>query len=393
MNKAYVFVVCGAAEHIETLNTAIAYLELRTKYPIYVLTDQSRNEIAISCNLVVDVQTPVHYTHHQAAIYLKTGVHKFLPSGTRYVYLDTDILAIGAHIDSVFDAYVSPIIFAPDHCSMQEFSAYAVNCSCLETWQSDWNSYHAAFAALDLNKTLELSPALAQQQKTLQAAFVALQTRPLSRFINALRYLFSAQQFYFQKEFVFDKKQRVWKNKFGEILLYETPNKAIAKASGLRYNSLFRTWKTAYGKPLWEAKCEHLGAAIQRKFALPDLASNWQHWNGGFFIFDDGSKPFLDRWHEWSIAIFLDPEFKTRDQGTLIATVWSMGLQAHPTLHVKWNFLLDYHSNHIRFDADRGAFSLKGGPFFRPEFVHVYHHWNDQSWDLWRWLVSQKNPK
>jgi hypothetical protein len=133
--------------------------------------------------------------------------------------------------------------------------------------------------------------------------------------------------------------------------------------------------------------------ALQQKFSCPSIPKRWQHWNGGLFIFEDQSKAFLDRWHEWSVALFDDPKFKTRDQGTLIATVWSMELQNQPTLHPKWNFLLDYHAQYIRFAADSEQFSLHNGPYFNPVFVHVYHHWNDQNWDLWRWLSEQKIPK
>jgi hypothetical protein len=61
-------------------------------------------------------------------------------------------------------------------------------------------------------------------------------------------------------------------------------------------------------------------------------------------------------------------------------------------LHSKWNFLLDYHSNQIFFNKTQETFRIQNGPYFKPEFVHVYHHWNDSSWDLWQWLVSKKLP-
>lgn len=393
MDRAYVYVVCGAATHIETLHLSLEFLKNRTSFPIYVVTDASRNEVQIAHDLVIDVQTPLNYTDHQAAIYLKTGVHRFLPTGKRYVYLDTDILAISTDIDAVFDQFTSPIIFAPDHCVVEDFSAYAVNCSCLESWQQDWQRYHTAYEALDLNKNLQLAPSHEQEKKALQDFFLALKSQPIKRLFSALRYLMTPRYFRLGQRFVFDKKQRVWQTNSGTILLHETPNKAIAKQAGLKYNALLRTWKTARGKPLWEAKCTHLQDALQQKFFCPSIPKRWQHWNGGLFIFEDQSKAFLDRWHEWSVALFDDPKFKTRDQGTLIATVWSMELQNQPTLHPKWNFLLDYHAQHIRFAADSEQFSLHNGPYFNPVFVHVYHHWNDQNWDLWRWLSEQKIPK
>lgn len=392
MNKAFVFVVCGAAEHTETLTVAHEYLRLRTKFPIFIITDQQRNEIPIALSHVIDIATPTEYTNHQAAIYLKTGLHRFLPTGFNYAYLDTDILAIGNHIDEVFDAFKSPITFAPDHCVVQDFSAYAVNCECLQTWQSDWDRYQAAYDELDQNKTLHLSKELSAQKKLLLHYFADIQTKFFIRLFYALKYMFAFRKFTLKNTFVFDKKHRVWQNLSGEILLHETPNKAIAKRAGLRYHSLLRTWKTNSGKPLWEAKCTHLNAALKQKFATPEIPATWQHWNGGFFLFNDESKVFLDRWHEWSVALFTDPKFKTRDQGSLIATVWSMALNEHPTLHQKWNFLLDYHSNQIVFNAAQETFRIQNGASFKPEFVHVYHHWNDSTWDLWQWLLSKKIP-
>jgi hypothetical protein len=48
---------------------------------------------------------------------------------------------------------------------------------------------------------------------------------------------------------------------------------------------------------------------------------DWQHWNGGVFLFDDSSVEFLSSWHEKTVMRIFDlPNWKTRDQGTLIAT-------------------------------------------------------------------------
>ena len=84
----FVFVVCGAKEHIDTLHFSLNYLKRYSKCEIIVLTDSKRNEIKIKHNHVLEATAPKHFSHHQASIYLKTGIHKFLPKGNNYCYFD-----------------------------------------------------------------------------------------------------------------------------------------------------------------------------------------------------------------------------------------------------------------------------------------------------------------
>ena len=59
------------------------------------------------------------------------------------------------------------------------------------------------------------------------------------------------------------------------------------------------------------------------------------------------------------------------------------------TLPKEFNFLADYHKPGLHFDADHG-FSFDGrAGFVRPYLVHVYHHWGDRDWAVWRWLESR----
>ena len=125
--KSYVFVVCGAAEHINTLHFSLKALKKVSQCPILVLTDTRRNEIPVEHTDVIDIKTPDHYTHHQASIFLKTGVHKFLPKGGSYCYLDTDVVAINTNADDIFDQKKGVITFSTDHCKVRKFSPYAVN--------------------------------------------------------------------------------------------------------------------------------------------------------------------------------------------------------------------------------------------------------------------------
>jgi len=124
----FIFVVCGAKEHIDTLHFSLPYLKKHSKNDIWVFTDSKRNEIPILHDDIIDIETPKDFDHHQASIYLKTGIHKFVPSGNNY----TDIIAYNDKVDLIFDEFITPIRFAPDHCTMPYFSPYSLNCGCSE---------------------------------------------------------------------------------------------------------------------------------------------------------------------------------------------------------------------------------------------------------------------
>jgi hypothetical protein len=64
-------------------------------------------------------------------------------------------------------------------------------------------------------------------------------------------------------------------------------------------------------------------------------------WNGGVFVFDEGSEPFLNSWNEMTRQTRVDPYWRTRDQGTLAGTVWKMGLQDMRVLPSRFNFIVD----------------------------------------------------
>src|SRR5258708_17218314 len=131
INK-FVFVVCGGREHIDTLHFSLRYLKLFSKNEIVVVTDSLRNGTPVEHNNVVDIKTPEHFTNHQASIYLKTGLNKFLPKGFTYCYLDTDVVALNQECDDIFKHKQGPVTFAADHCLMPKFSLNAVKCDCLE---------------------------------------------------------------------------------------------------------------------------------------------------------------------------------------------------------------------------------------------------------------------
>jgi hypothetical protein len=130
-------------------------------------------------------------------------------------------------------------------------------------------------------------------------------------------------------------------------------------------------------------ECGHLRQRIQEKFGVHVADANWQHWNGGVFLFDGESTDFLDTWHEYTRAIFHDPLWKTRDQGTLVAAAWRYGLQDQATLDRNFNRIVDPMRDLPISDGERAglrppsfhvdaSYSLAGGSDLpHPWFLHL----------------------
>ncbi|HIA37492.1 MAG TPA: hypothetical protein EYN89_12375, partial [Flavobacteriales bacterium] len=131
-NNIFVFVVCGDDVHIKTLNYSLRHLKHYTKHEILVVTELARNTLKIDHNNILDVKAPSNFNNHQASIYLKVGLHKFLDLQNNYCYLDSDVVAVNPKVDEVFNCFAAPITFANDHCTIAEFSPNAIACSCLE---------------------------------------------------------------------------------------------------------------------------------------------------------------------------------------------------------------------------------------------------------------------
>lgn len=87
--------------------------------------------------------------------------------------------------------------------------------------------------------------------------------------------------------------------------------------------------------------CRHLRDAIANTFDVGVASGDWRLWNGGVFLFDENSEEFLAAWHKMTLAVFDDPYWKTRDQGTLAATVWKLGYQEQRPLDSEFNLVVD----------------------------------------------------
>lgn len=387
-NNCFVFVVCGAKEHIETLHFSLERLKKYSQSGIKIITDSSRNEVPIKHDDVIDIKTDEKYNHHQASIFLKTGIHKFLPVGPKYCYLDTDVVALNKEVDLIFNEYLAPITFAPDHCKVLKFSPYSVNCGCKEKWEVKRNKFESASLKHDKNRAL-LDKEIIEKQKQLQAYFAKIKTNFLLKLTTAFRYFISIKTFYLNQQFMFDKKNRVWKDKqTDENILYEVDVQKIENETGFTYNKWTHKWLDSDKNDIWQDECDHLPNFIKETFNVEITNKNWQHWNGGVFLFDENSHDFLNAWHNRTMHIFTLDKWKTRDQGTLIATAWEFGLVNHKTLNKKWNFIADYNKEGLDF-KETGQFTDDYWENeFNPALIHIYHHWGDETWSIWNWVLN-----
>ncbi len=389
-NNIFVFAVCGAREHIDTLHFSLDYLNKYSKLPIYVVTDQSRNEIEINHDTVINVATPENFNNHQASIFLKTGLHKFLPKGNNYCYLDTDVIALSHNCDAIFEEFKAPISFAPDHCKIRKFSAYAVNCGCSHEWQNDRDAFVLAQKKFDKNLCIS-DEKLLEESRKLDYLFSDIKNSIPKKLATGIRYFISYPIFKLNSDFSYNRKKKFWFNQKNEIIKYDFPIKQIELETGFKYKWWNQKWINKQGVNLWKDECEHLIDEIQNTFETTIKDNNWQHWNGGVFLFNDSSNEFLETWHEKTMRIFKLPNWKTRDQGTLISTVWKFGLQNHPTLSKSWNFLADFHNNGLSLKESENLISDDGFQnSYSPNFIHVYHNWANKDWKIWQWIESKR---
>lgn len=445
--ERFVFVVCGAEIEIATLELALRHLQRFSEAPAIVVTDSRRNARPIRHDRVIDCPTPAGLTDAQAAIWLKTSLHRRLEPGLLYAYLDADVLAAEPGADQIFLYRFGPVTFATDHCRMRYFSPWAVDCGCLsERRLAQAAELNALIAPLDfcppelaekrarLQTQLEAysrrygapPPQLAARRDAVRRLLERTAGRPLRRRAALLarilpRYgprltrrlwrggdpaeaanrvvddsLGTLPEF-IRRELGFDWRldERRGYDETGRLILTDVPF-YVAQQSDYRFDEARGEWVDGAGERVFHGPCDHLRAAIAEDFGVQVTDPDWQHWNGGVFLFDarpgSGAVAFLDTWHELTLASFGLPRWKTRDQGTLIAAAWKHGLENQATLPKEFNFLADYHKPGLSFTAERG-FRLADRPaFVRPYLVHVYHHWGDRDWEVWRWLESRLGP-
>ena len=137
--------------------------------------------------------------------------------------------------------------------------------------------------------------------------------------------------------------------------------------------------------------CDHLREAIAAKFGVDVSVPDWQHWNGGVFVFDAHSIDFLNTWHAFTLDILNDPQWRTRDQGTLAAAAWKCGLENQPLLPARFNYIVDGQrnlpyeqraDNPLTYTAD-DSYSLEAGSPTHPAFLHFIGNTSKPGWRNW----------
>jgi hypothetical protein len=389
----FVFVVCGAKEHIQTLNFSLQFIRHFSIYPVLVVTDSTRNELPIEHNNIIDVKTPPELDHHQASIYLKTGLHKQLnmEEGNLYCYLDSDIVAIDENINAIFSEFNSPVTFAKDHCQLDEFSPHAMHCNCLADTLRKNKEYEAVDKFFQQNVfSLLLNE---KDRKLLENQFSELQEPRIKSIFMGLHYFFNryvspVKKFNFGK-FYFNKNTKFWYNSDHELVDFDFQfyEKILRKNTGIRFDYKRKKWLNKYGENITPQTphCNHLSENIIARYKI-SIPNDWRHWNGGVFLFNNRSVDFLNFWHQITIREFRNPETKTRDQGTLAVSVWKFNLQESKTLPVNFNFITEFENSDIEYRKDSGFTKDGFKTTFKPYFLHIYHEWGRSGWSIWDYV-------
>jgi hypothetical protein len=374
----FVFVVCGGREHIDTLHFSLRALKRFTVHPITVVTDSRRNEVPVVHESVIDVPTPEHLDHHQASIWLKTSLHRILPEGLLYCYLDTDVVALSSEADQVFEEFVPPVTFAPDHCTLDRFSPRAVKCGCLEEHLMELDIFQ--------QKAESAGHAKEEYQRLIgEIDFLVESSRSnrLTYLIHRLRFLWPGRFYRLSNRFMLEKSSGRWFSTEGVDLLDRYGfNENILRLTGMRWSGSLNDFVRPDGRPLSELRCAHLHERTMTTLGVRIEEGQWQHWNGGVFLFGAESAPLMDLWHRWTMQIFGMPEWRTRDQGTLAASAWKLGLQHHACLDTRFNFIVDHNSRSQKYLGDL-TFDNGDGQSVRPVLAHVFHHFGDMEWEVW----------
>jgi len=399
--KKFVFVVCGASEFISTLHFSLRCIRHFSKYQVLVVTDSRRNEIPIEHDQILDIITPDSFTHHEASIYLKTGLHRFLDmtSGNLYCYLDSDVVALNYGINSIFDKFVSPIIFAADHCVFNQFSPYAIDCNCLAKFKRIADEYSLVESFINSNQFLACSSFVKEKEYILDY-FIRLKT--FKNFYKAIAYYLQRYILPFRRvsigEYYLIKKTHMWYNRQHQCVYYDYDyfEKKFRLETGIYFDSETNCWRNRNKEDLTPRVpfCNHLSEYLKIKYSV-EIPADWQHWNGGVFLFNNSSIEFMERWHRQTLDEFENPETKTRDQGTLALTVWQMNLQNQKLLDREFNFIAEFDNENIGYTPDKG-FTFDGfNSIFSPCFIHIYHEWGKCEWSIWRQVkqIHDMQPK
>jgi len=378
-SQQFVFAVCGSSEHIDALHISLEALRRFSAKEVIVVTDTTRNEKEIQHHNVVDVATPASFTTHQASIYLKTSLYKFLPHGNHYCYLDTDVVAVDDQVDAIFEQFVPPITFAKDHCTIDEFSAFAITCDCHANGRERKQQLFATWSYYQNHREAELQEMMHEIDRLTEAN----KQHWLLYAWHWMRYHLGDRHFYhLNNKYKLHKKSGQWMTQGGELISDQTIENYIREKTGLIWDEASAAYLTPDGSDPFPSSCSHLRNALKDKWGLKVGAGNWQHWNGGVFLFNDQSHEFMADWHNKTLQIFEDTDWITRDQGALVATTWQKECQNHPTIERAFNFIVDYDNSNLQYLGDLRF--QEGNTIYKPHFLHLIEHFGDPNWSLWQ---------
>jgi hypothetical protein len=391
----FVFVVCGAAEYIEQLNFSLRYLRYFSKYPIIVVTDNSRNEAAIEHETIVDVKTPENLNHHEASIFLETSLYKYLDLNNNvYFYLDSDMIAIDTAINKVFDFDISPILFALDHCNVAQHSPHATKCDCLKNQLQKNNLFEKAINSLPKITTGSI---IDSDRKKLIHLFIDMKRNPLRYALKYSGYIFkrfvSLKKIFHFGNYYFNKTDKTWHNKNGDLIDYDFNyyNRKIRSEYGIFYDRERRHWKTNDGEnaePL-KPKCGHLVKHL-KIYYHKEVSDTFNHWNCGAFLFNTHSIKIMEFWHKFSVIEMSKNELNTKyiDQVVMTAAVFHFNIMNNKTLPIEYNFIADREQSNTKHKAKIGYTFNDFKTICNPVFLHVYNYWGDENWDIWQSVIS-----
>lgn len=387
--KKFVFVVCGDKDHIDTLHFSLKYLQHFSKYEVLVVTDPARNEIPVVYHNTINVKTPEYFNNHQASIYLKVGLNKFLPKGVTYCYLDTDVVAINSECDDVFNYKSGTVTFARDHCVMPKFSPNAVRCNCSIVNRKDKAELEALMEKYDPARK-NTDPLMEEKKRRLINEFEIIKKDKLKYLFIVLRFVTTLKTFKLNDDMFYNRWKKLWHDAEGRVIIppAEDMFRDIEKNSHWRWDSFRRRWVGPDGRDVFNPECHHLAENIKSKFNIDVKDKKFRHWNGGVFLFDDNSEEFMNAWFDKTMEIFKDENWYTRDQGTLIATVWQFGLEKNPVLPQKFNFIADYTTPQVMMN-DKGEFTDDAfRTMVKPALLHIYHNWGKRGWNIWEYVLD-----
>jgi hypothetical protein len=228
---------------------------------------------------------------------------------------------------------------------MPKFSPSAVRCNCWEQNKKDIAELELLMQRFDPDRKSK-DEAMERKKQQLIKKFEVIKQNKLHYAWITFRFLTALKKFKLDDDTYYDRWKKVWVDKEGRVIIRpaESMVKDIEANSHWRWNYLKRRWLGPDGKDVYDLECHHLPEYIKSEFGIDVKNKNFQHWNGGVFLFDDSSDGFLNAWFDKTMRIFNLPNWYTRDQGTLIATVWEFNLQDNPLLPKEYNYIADYNN-------------------------------------------------